>query len=801
MSSQLLFTASSQKQFGDWGTGIENDPDMEDIGIENPNNYINDLRNTVKIPKNSEIAVVNCEVNRSLSFSLDIKDRFYWWFGELLDDDDVSVNEVGMLPFPILLSEYLEKDRDGQGFVDGLDLDNLTAKQYADVITEAMRTCICLPDFYRTARCIIDPATTTGRKLKFQITSYGNQNKTATELGIPDYTKHVKADPNGVDQLTDPPLQSWFGINRQNIGYEFRDKEDGDPDQVEWDEYFEIGTIVAAGDKVTRKADSSLFTGQTGAGGKAKREGDWDDNCRLVCRTTPLSMVSGKMDVQFNPAPTGWEIGLTRPQTFATYEYGENITRFERPQRQETVPLTNQCDLVAKFWDDGNTGTKKLHLYELSRDVKDINLDQPEGSSNMREIIYWGDTGGGRPAAQIEEDNMYAAGNGYKFIRFHILGNAIEITLSDNALFAASPGAHVDMICTSFTQTGDASQHPLPIGMNSWALYPLVSIPTIDEYLYISHFSGVDQIDHNWDDDNQESFNYPLDRKDRCNVELVTGDGDEEYQTDVGEKKWRRPWIPGSTFYAWAVSESDGRYGAGTDDWGPAGNVGFMYEFLYSRNPNWNGQDGEEDPTYPMRYKLLDDTTPADGEAPDMVHGIIAHRGDWGDDAFDFTNIYPTPQWDSSAGLGHPPNMARALGMYYANIFQTVNGVTSKIDGTVSANKWRGKWVVSSNDDFGEEPDCMLVEVLPFNHQSYNMSASVPSKMVYVVPKSDYNGRISGKMFHEARDRYYVSLNNPDDIFVNQIEVRFTDKTGRTTRDLVGNSLVTFHIQPARPSI
>ena len=78
------------------------------------------------------------------------------------------------------------------------------------------------------------------------------------------------------------------------------------------------------------------------------------------------------------------------------------------------------------------------------------------------------------------------------------------------------------------------------------------------------------------------------------------------------------------------------------------------------------------------------------------------------------------------------------------------------------------------------------------------MSASVPSKMVYVVPKSDYRVHIDGKMFHEAHDRYYVCLNNPDDIFINQIEIRFTDKNGMTTKDLIGNSLVTLHIQPER---
>lgn len=799
MSSQLLFTSSSQKQFGDWGTGIENVPDTANMGIMNPNNYINDLRNTVKVPKHSELAVVNCEIDRGLTFDLNINDRFYWYWGELLTTQ--SVNDVGILPFPILLSEYLEENEDGDVNFDGLDMGNLTADRYAQIITEAMRNCICMPDFFRTASATID-ASGAGRKLKFDITSHGNQSKTNTTLNISDYTNHFGDGGSGAN-----PVQAWVGINRQNIGYEFYDKEDGDPDQVEWDNYFEAITIAGnEGNTIVRKAPSSAFTDKRGAANAKKRNGDWDDDCRVICRTTPLSCVDGIMDVAFAGAPTGFEIGLTRPQTYATYWYGDNITNFERPQRAEPdgdTPLTNQCDYVVKYWDEDNAGTKKIHIYELSRNIDgdDLDMDQPEGPSNMREIEYWGITTGGRPLAQITEADMFGAGKTYQWIRFNIRGNALEITLSDNVGFVASPGANVDIILTSFTDLPTRSKLPLPIGMNGWALYPLVSLPTIEEYVTFTHFSGVDGGGAaNWSDGTGTTYNYPVDRKDRCNFEEITGQDQEEYQGSApgGKELWRRPWIPGSTFYAWAVSESNARYGPGTDDWGPAGVVGWMFEYLQCRNPSLNGQDGDMTPDNPMRYKLLDDATPASAEAPELCHGIITQKGDWGQDPFDRSDNYPTPSQSDNNYSGHPPNMARKLGILYRNIFQTVDGVTSKLDGTVSANKWRGKWLVSGKDDFGEEPDIMLIEVLPFNHQSYNMSASVPSKMVYVVPKSDYRGHIDGKMFHEAHDRYYVSLNNSDDIFINQIEIRFTDKNGMTTTDLIGNSLVTLHIQPER---
>jgi len=211
-----------------------------------------------------------------------------------------------------------------------------------------------------------------------------------------------------------------------------------------------------------------------------------------------------------------------------------------------------------------------------------------------------------------------------------------------------------------------------------------------------------------------------------------------------------------------------------------------MYEFLKCRLRVFNGMDGVA-ATFPARYKYLDGVS----EAPNLINAIITEKGDWGEQFFDTDGIYSTYP-------DYPPNMSRELGILYRNLFQTIDGVTSKIDGSGVSVANRGKWVVTASDDFGDEPDIMLVEVLPFNHQSYNMCRNVPSKMIYVVPKSDYNGRVHGKMFHEAKDRYYVSLNNPAPIYMNQIEVRFTDKNGITTSDLTGCSVVTFHIQPER---
>lgn len=736
MSSQLLFTASSQKQFGDWGIGIENDPDTAAMGIENPNNYKNDLRDTILVPANSEIAVVNCEVNREMSFCLDLDNRFYWWYDELLDS--LNENEVGCLPFPILMSEVIGEDENGDPLVDGLELCNLPGDRYAELIQEAMRECICMPQFYRTATCTIDPASS-GRKLKFTITSHGNQKSTNTDFRIPDYT-------------SDPPVQSWLGLSQQN------------KDGVNWDTDWTAttGKTGVVGGTFTRISATSNLTGYG-------PDGNWDNIARAIMRTAPISVVEGSMICDFTNAPTGFEVGLTRPQTFTTHTDSDEITRYNLLDPDQI----QQCDYVVKYWDKLGGGTKVVSIFELNRGIPraDFDQDDPQGVSVMTELTYWGNTAGSRPLNQITETDIISAGNKFSFLKFEIKGEAMEITLGDKVDFSGTN----QILMTTFTTTGDVTQKCLPIGMNTWAMYPLCSIPTQNENVIFTQYSTDSPNGLNWVNSTGETYNYPLDSDDRCNTVAVTG-WDETHGGD-------RPWIPGSSFFAWAVSQSTPLYGG---DWGPAGYVGWMYEFLKSRNYFFNGKDGVA-ATYPCRYKLLD----TDSEAPNLVHGIITEKGDWGEAFFDTDGIYSTVP-------DYPPNMSRALGILYRNLFQTVDGVTSNIAGTKTTTDYRGKWVVTASDDFGDEPDIMLIEVLPFNHQSYNLCRNVPSKMVYVVPKSDYNGRVHGKMFHEAKDRYYVSLNNPADLYINQLEVRFTDKNGVTTRDLTGCSVVTFHIQPQR---
>ena len=67
--------------------------------------------------------------------------------------------------------------------------------------------------------------------------------------------------------------------------------------------------------------------------------------------------------------------------------------------------------------------------------------------------------------------------------------------------------------------------------------------------------------------------------------------------------------------------------------------------------------------------------------------------------------------------------------------------------------------------------------------------------MLYHIPRFTNDGRQFGDLFFEVGDRTYVDLNNTDTFMLNQLQVQITDKNERIVDDLVGDTIVVFHIR------
>jgi hypothetical protein len=746
-NSQLIFTSSSQKAYDSWGYIKEEGvgEDMNQEGIEDPNNYRNNLRNVITIPKGSEIAVVNVEFTRAALFQAYMSNMFYWYYGPKLSAPSGSANNTGYLPYPI----YFNTAGYGGQALDTLDTDALMR-----IFEQSLNYGVTHPDWWN--RWSVSP-NADGRR--FQVT--GNTAQfISINLGVPNYVP-----------ASGTLVPSWIGLHEQNV---LNKDWSGD-----W-------TASSNGNIMTRNAKTSSFTIDDWA------LGDWDMNGRVICRTAPLSACGGHWIGSFaaaggSPGTTGsFGLGLSRPQTHNmwTSDFGENVIAYRN--RDSNDEQWKFCDYEVKFWDEGNTGTRKLHVYQIANIGEDEDLRQITD-----EVIYWGDTSDGRPAAQITDANMFSSGNKYQYFKWKLEGNSLSFTIGDKQNFT---GTYTQVIFQTQVHSGPTpdTQLPLQVSQLAEALYPVVDLPTqysaittvqFDTSPAIGTGSGAATNLQQYLTAAKTSYNYPLDREDGMNTLAILGD--DYVEDEDGDAQY----YPGTSFWGSVYSGAYENAGGNGDDdenlfW-KVGIRGVLELDIYHIEKN-----SHAGPTLiPQKYYQLD----PDNESPNAINGFICQASDDGsyeDDSFDTPGEYKTHP-DS------PPNIQLLLGVKRKNLLQGSDGYEEKRNGTVSVGA-RGQWRFDGTDDLGEAPDPILVEVPSLNHQSYNMCRQCPSKFLYVCPRHDNNGDQFGKMFYEVTEKTYVALNNLQDIQVTDLEVKFTDKNGIRTKDLIGSSSVTFHVRKER---
>lgn len=736
-NSQLIFTSSSQKAYDSWGY-IRAEDDAEDLsqeGIEDPNNYRNNLRNTIIIPKGSEISLVNVEFNRQALFHAYESNMFYWYYGPLLTTTR-SANNTGYLPYPV----YFNTDGYHRNELETLDTAGLLR-----IFEQSLNYGISHPDWWN--RWVVG-SNSDGRR--FQMTG-DTASPQSINLLVPNYVTGA------------PLIASWIGLHEQNV----LDKD--------WTAQW---TATASGNTITRTHATSSFTEDDFP------PGEWDMESRVICRTAPLSACSGKWDGDFSGAPGGFGLGLSRPQTHNMYvnDFGANVIAYDN-NTDDPAEFWKFCDYEVKYWDEGNKGAKKLHVYQIvttgDRDSEDDPLRQ-----RSKELIYWGDTSDGRPSAQITSADMFGSGKAYKFFRWKLSGNSLSFMIGNKADFSASN----QTVFTSHVNSGSPdTQLPIQVSQLAEALYPVVDIPTQNELIATSSFEVAPAIGqatgHNLNqylsDTVRTSYNYPLDREDGMNTFAILG---EDYVEDDGGTT---AYYPGTTFWGSVYSGAFENAGGNGDDdenlFYKVGIEGVLELDIYHETKHTHGTGTIP----PFNYQL-----DSNAESPDAVNGFICQASD--DNDYTLEDFSTPGEYKTHPDT--PPNVQLLLGVERKNLIQSEDGVTSNRTGVVTATA-RGKWVVDGTDNLGEDPDPILVEVPSLNHQSYNMCRQCPSKFIYVCPRHDNNGDQFGKMFYEPGEKTYVALNNPEDLHITDLEVKFTDKNGIRTKELIGSSSVTFHVR------
>ena len=743
-SSQLIFTSSSQKAYDKWGyiKGNKADEDMAMTGVEDPNNYRNNLRNTIRIPPLSEIAVVNVEFNRAASFEASDENMFYWYYGPDMSRDNRSSNTSGYLPYPIYFYNegYNEQE-----------LKNLDSAGLMRIFAQTLRYGITHPDFFNAGAVVLN---TTGDK--FQLTL-----ETAAPVSVP-----------LIDNTTN--VASWMGVNRQNDAVKIV----GGVEHADWDA--EWGIVVAGGETTFKKNSN------TDPGGGNYPVNYWDDSCRGICRLAPLSSNNGVWTGSFSGAPGGFSIGLTRPQTRDSYEnnFSEDVLGYpDYPLAEFPDKYWKFCDYEVCFWQNPNgAGKKELRVYQVVYEGEGNDL-----RATTRELDYTDPAKtDGRPAVGINEDDMFGAGKKFNHYRWTLQGNAIQFEIGDKPDFSGTN----QLIFSSITVSAGAPESclPMPVHQMTESLYPLFDIKVKGEELVSTDFKANPNCNTNMtrytDAGNITfSYDYPMDREDFMNTEAILGD-------DYGDNDGDTDYFPGTSFFGSVYSGAPEDQGGDNNDdnnlfW-KVGIEGTMtLDILnYAKNQYKPKVGGVFTGLKPDYFRL--DKSSETGSA---VNGLISQATDDGVKYTDFSE-----RGEYKTHPDEPPNTQLLLGMESKNLIQSIDGSTMNRALTVDVDN-RARWVVVGLDELGEEPEPILVEVPSLNHQSYNMCRQCPSKFIYVCPRHDNNGDFFGKMFYEPGEKTYVALNNPAELNITDLEVRFTDKNGMTTVELQGNSAVTFHIR------
>ena len=102
------------------------------------------------------------------------------------------------------------------------------------------------------------------------------------------------------------------------------------------------------------------------------------------------------------------------------------------------------------------------------------------------------------------------------------------------------------------------------------------------------------------------------------------------------------------------------------------------------------------------------------------------------------------------------------------------------------------------NSDYGVKPvshSSLFVRVNSTSQISFNAGKTGISKIMYHIPQFSNTGDSVGSLFFEPAEKTYLSLNNPNEIILNDIRVDIVDKNEIYANELTGSSVVCFHIK------
>jgi hypothetical protein len=143
-------------------------------------------------------------------------------------------------------------------------------------------------------------------------------------------------------------------------------------------------------------------------------------------------------------------------------------------------------------------------------------------------------------------------------------------------------------------------------------------------------------------------------------------------------------------------------------------------------------------------------------------------------------------------------NMGQQLGFGNRSVMHSaVNGTTSTFAGVGQADP-APQWLIKGRMNPQLSASSLFVKVPTLTAQSYNFCKSVPSQILYHLPRFTNAGKAYGELFFEVSEKTYIALGNTHEVPINELEVMMVNKNERVAKDLTGATVVVLHIRSRR---
>jgi len=88
----------------------------------------------------------------------------------------------------------------------------------------------------------------------------------------------------------------------------------------------------------------------------------------------------------------------------------------------------------------------------------------------------------------------------------------------------------------------------------------------------------------------------------------------------------------------------------------------------------------------------------------------------------------------------------------------------------------------------------LFVRLKNFTHNSVNFAKSSSSKIIYHIPSFSNSGESTGALYFSPTERVYIDLNNPQDLYVSDIQLDICHDDETLANELQGKTTIVLHI-------